>query len=76
MILHKENKTMTNNQVDKCPYCESTNLGIGYQFGQGSIAPSKMGFSGCKIIHIVCRNCGSIVQSKVEKPSMFKEDKR
>lgn len=62
-------------KIEKCPYCGNTSIGIGYQLGQGSLSASKMGLTGCKVIHMICRSCGSILYSRVEKPQIFKEDK-
>lgn len=61
---------------EKCPYCWSARLGVGYQIGDGEMLSDYFGKAGCKIIHIICKDCGSIVRSKVEKPEIFDDDNR
>ena len=66
---------MSEAKIEKCPYCGGVSFGVGYSVGQGSMSVSKMGLSGCKVIHTICRNCGVIVLSQVERPNIFKENK-
>lgn len=58
-------------KIDKCPYCESTEFTKGTQAGYGAMAPNK-GFLGSNIEHTICKECGSIVHSRVTKVDRFK----
>lgn len=64
--------SMSEWHIKTCPSCGQGNFGIGYQIGQASMSTSKMGLSGSRIEHQICRNCGLIVASRVEKPNIFK----
>lgn len=59
-------------KTDKCPYCGSSNFVSGYQMGQGSLMTNKMGISGSRIEHLICKDCNMIIGSRVEKTSGFK----
>lgn len=60
-------------KIEKCPYCESTNFTKGYQLAQGSVYPQKFGFKmGSSIEHIICKDCGSIIHSRVINIERFK----
>ena len=61
-------------KIEKCPFCGGTNFGIGYQMAQGSILTEKSGIKGSKVKHLICKECGIIVQSKVENPEIFTLD--
>lgn len=57
---------------DTCPYCGSKELAIGLQQGNGSMLKTKSGLTGCRIQHLLCTKCGSILHSSVEKPEKFR----
>lgn len=60
-------------KIDKCPYCESTDFAKGYQLAQESVYPQSFGFKmGSSIEHIICKECGSIIHSKVKNIKRFK----
>lgn len=60
--------------ISTCPYCKSQNLALGFQNDKGSVyADIRGGVFGSQIEHIICKDCGSIVYSRVIKPDMFKE---
>lgn len=60
--------------ITECPYCKSGNLVLGFQTDKGSVyADIRGGVFGSQIEHIICKECGSIVYSRVIKPDMFKE---
>lgn len=60
--------------ITECPYCKSNNLALGFQTEKGSVyADIRGGVFGSQIEHIICKECGSIIYSRVVKPDMFKE---
>lgn len=60
--------------ITECPYCKSKELVLGFQTDKGSVfADIRGGVFGSQIEHIICKECGSIVYSRVVKPDMFKE---
>ncbi|MEG0614367.1 MAG: hypothetical protein RR540_01315 [Oscillospiraceae bacterium] len=67
---------MSATEVEKCQYCGSNELGVGYQLGQGEMLSDYYGKSGCKIIHVICKKCGSILQSKVSNPEIFDDENK
>lgn len=61
-------------EIKKCQYCGSEEIGIGYQLGDGEMSSDYMGNKTCKISHLICKKCGAILMSKVEKPEIFDDD--
>lgn len=61
--------------IDQCPYCHSTNIGVGYQLGNGQVFADIYAYSSTRdcsdIEHILCKECGSILRSRVVKTEMF-----
>lgn len=62
---------MKNIAIKTCPYCNATELCNGYQSGNSRATVNRNGTKGARIVHIICRECGSIVYSKVEETSIF-----
>lgn len=59
---------------ENCPYCNSKMLVYGYQSDSGNVFTDIRGsVFGSPVEHIICRECGSIVYSRVVKPEMFKD---
>lgn len=62
-------------QIERCVHCNSTNLGIGYQMGNGQVFPDIYAYhstaSGSMVEHIICKDCGAIVYSRVSRPDIF-----
>lgn len=60
-----------------CPYCQSTNLGAGYQLGEGSIFADEYAYHtsyACStVVYLICKDCGSIVHARVTKPEVFRQ---
>ena len=56
---------------DICPYCGGTETIIGKQYSQGAVFRPKAMFmrGGTPLIHIICRECGTVIRSCVESPS-------
>ncbi len=63
---------MKNIVIKECPYCGSKNLTKGYQVEGGNICSDKSASFGTRVEHTICRECASIVYSKVEKPEILK----
>ncbi|WP_291652759.1 transcription initiation factor TFIIIB [Clostridium sp.] len=61
-------------KIEKCPFCKGEKLVIGYQVSQGSVMSGKSGLVGSRVIHTICKTCGSIVNSRVEDTKIFKEN--
>jgi hypothetical protein len=61
-------------EKEKCPLCQSTELRWGQQDGEAVV--TKVGTFlfgiGTKILHLCCINCGHVVRSKLENPSVLK----
>ena len=61
--------------ITQCPYCQSTNIGTGYQLGEGSLFADEYAYHtsyACSpIVYLLCKDCGSILHSKVTKPEVF-----
>jgi hypothetical protein len=63
--------------ITQCPYCQSTNIGTGYQLGGGSIFADEFAYHSsyaCStVVYLICKDCGSILYSKVTKPEVFRQ---
>jgi len=61
--------------IEKCPYCQSTNIGVGYQLGNGQLFADLFAYhstSDCSTMeHILCKECGSILHTQVLHPQVF-----
>ena len=55
---------MTTNQppVQRCQYCGSDDLGLGWQHG---------GLLGSRLRYLICRRCGAVVYQWVAEPHKF-----
>lgn len=54
--------------VKVCPFCGAAEMLEGYQDAYGSISGKNNPLGGSKLCHVVCRKCGTVVRSYVEKP--------
>ena len=63
---------MKNIIIEECPYCGSTNLTKGYQINDGMVYRDKIASFGTLIEHTICKECASVVYSKVEKTEILK----
>lgn len=58
----------------QCPKCGCSELGKGKQSGYAAVVPLDGFFRmGASIIHVICTECGYIVESYVDKPQRFIE---
>ncbi len=58
--------------IEKCPFCGSTNLGEGYQSGYAAVSSVRKILRSSKIYYVICSDCGSVVHSYVKDPYKFK----
>lgn len=60
---------------DKCRFCGSTNIGIGYQLGNGQLFADPYAYhstTGCSEIEAyLCKDCGCILYQRVKRPELF-----
>ncbi len=61
--------------IEKCKFCGSTHLGVAYQLGNGQVYPDLYAYQytnrGSSIEHILCKECGAILMSRVLHPERF-----
>ena len=66
---------MKETQIQRCPHCNSSNIGIGYQLGSGGLFADRDAYhSGARCSEIetyFCKNCGSVLLQKVKRPEIF-----
>lgn len=57
----------------KCPWCGCEEVVYGVQTDRGRVKPAKpISFDrGEKLIHVICKKCGTIVRSYVENPEKY-----
>lgn len=65
--------TMTTNQipVQRCQYCGSNDLGLGWQRGEAIVTFKKHGLLGNRLRYLICRHCGAVVYQCVAEPHKF-----
>ena len=60
---------------EKCPFCGSTNIGVGYQLGAGQVYADVYAYHSTRdcspVEHLFCKDCGSILHTRVVKTDMF-----
>nr|WP_231784170.1 transcription initiation factor TFIIIB [Lentibacillus sp. JNUCC-1] len=59
-------------KITECPKCGETELGRGKQTGMGTIIPNGKVSFGEEVEHLICSQCGLIIESYVKKPEKFK----
>lgn len=58
----------------QCPYCKSENIVYGYQMGEADVfSDIRGGMFGTHIEHTICKDCGSIIYSRVLKTDFLKD---
>ena len=58
-------------KLTECPKCGGKELGKGKHSGSGSMFPYNKAF-GVDVEHIICTECGFIIESYVKNPKKFK----
>lgn len=63
------------NYVNKCPYCGSDNIAIGYQLGGGRLFTDQYAYHSqtraSEIEVFFCKDCGMVIAQKVLRPQIF-----
>lgn len=62
---------MMEHRNEKCPYYNGKEFVTGIQQRGGSMTSMKNPAQGTVIKHVICKNCGSIVRSYVDKTDIF-----
>ena len=52
--------------VTKCPYCGESDFVVGWQGHNSGLVKGECDFETSPVMHVVCKNCHSIVQSVVQ----------
>ncbi|CAM4034041.1 transcription initiation factor TFIIIB [Mesobacillus thioparans] len=61
------------NYAKECPKCGGTDIGKGKQAGYAVMYPeNKVVSLGSEIVHVICTDCGFVIESYVKKPEKFK----
>ena len=60
-------------KMTKCPKCGGEELGKGKQHGMGGITPNGKVSFAVEVEHMICSECGFIIESYVTKPDKFKD---
>ena len=73
VVLLQGGMTMTTNQtpVQRCQYCGSDDLGLGWQHGEAIVTFKKHGLWGSRLRYLICRHCGAVVYQWVAEPHKF-----
>ncbi|MBT2686879.1 transcription initiation factor TFIIIB [Bacillus sp. ISL-47] len=58
--------------ITQCPKCAAKELGRGKHAGYAAIYPINKMSLGSEVEHIICIECGFIIESYVKKPEKFK----
>lgn len=73
-------KIMKDISFDKCPYCGSNSIGIGYHLGNGNLFADQYGYysqsSSSRIVVYLCKDCGMIIAQKIMRPEIFENASR
>lgn len=60
---------------EKCPYCRSDDIGVGYQLGGGRIFADEYAAQTARdcseVEYLICKSCGSIIRARVLHPEVF-----
>ena len=64
---------MTTNHlpIQRCHYCGSDDLGLGWQHGEGIVTFKKHGILGNRMRCLICRRCGAVLVQWVAGPHRF-----
>ncbi len=62
---------MTTNQlpIQRCRYCGSDDLGLGWQHGEGIVTFKKHGILGNRMRCLICRRCGAVLSNGWRSPT-------
>lgn len=57
--------------VNHCAWCESYDLGIGWQQNEAIVTFRRNGLLGNRLKYVICRNCGAVLYQYVAEPWRF-----
>ena len=57
--------------VQRCQYCESEDIGLGWQHGEALITFKKHGLLGNRLQYLICRSCGAVLYQRVAEAHRF-----
>ena len=56
-----------------CPWCGGKDVVEGIQSTYAKVQPNKaLTLKGENLIHVICKNCGTVVRSYVENPQVLR----
>lgn len=66
---------MKETNIEKCPYCGGSNIGIGYRLGNGRLFTDMYAYhsqsSASEVETYFCKDCGIVICEKVIRPEIF-----
>ena len=57
--------------VQRCQYCGSEDIGLGWQHGEALVAFKKHGLLGNRMQYLICRRCGAVLYQFVAEPYKY-----
>ena len=57
--------------VQRCQYCGSEDIGLGWQHGEALVTFKKHGLLGNRLQYLICRHCGAVLYQRVAEPHRF-----
>ena len=63
---------MNEQKLYVCPWCGGKDFVEGIQSTYAKVQPNKaLTLKGENLIHVICKNCGTVVRSYVENPQVL-----
>lgn len=59
----------------QCPWCGSTRFVVGYQHHDAMITFHVNGWNGNRAKHLICRQCGTVLLTRVAEPQRYPDAK-
>ena len=57
--------------IQKCQYCGSEDIGLGWQHREALVTFKKHGLLGNRLQYLICRRCGAVLYQRVAEPHRF-----
>lgn len=61
--------------LKNCPFCGGSEFVEGYQSGYAALTGKDSILSSATLYHVICRDCGNVVQSYVDDPEKLLKHK-
>ena len=71
LIVTEPTEVINQMPVQRCQYCGSDDLGLGWQHGEAIVTFKKHGLLGNRLRYLICRRCGAVVYQWVAEPHKF-----